>query len=151
MKASGKDDRSQTAVDVLEKHSDVKLLLPADDVFLPGTEQIPERVKPMLKLIADQAREVMSEKDLALEVRVSEESPCGPSYIINGQCDYWKLTSYQAIALSQFFRENGVASNKIIPIGRGTTPPSYVRETKQDKKRLSTVEFIYQSKSMKIK
>jgi chemotaxis protein MotB len=150
---SGSDmnDQSKTAVEVFEQHNQVKVLIPADDVFVTGTEQIRPRFYPMLNLLAVQAREVMADKELSIEVRSSKEVKCDPSFFRHGECDYWLLTGYQAVALSNHMQNEGqVSASKIIPVGRGISPAAFVNKEERQKKKGSTVEFIYVTPPQKL-
>jgi chemotaxis protein MotB len=141
---SSTNDYAKTAVDVFQKHSDVKVMVPADDIFLSGTAQIRPSVFPMLNLFATQARDVMSDKEFSIEVRSSKKAKCDMSFFANTECDYWMLTSYQAIALSKYMQDEGKLNPaRIIPVGRGTSPPAFIAKEERIKKRGSTVEFLY--------
>lgn len=143
---SGSDmsDRTKSAMEVFEQNNQVKVLIPADDVFVTGTEQIRPRFYPMLNLLSVQAREVMADKELSIEVRSNKDVKCDPSFLRNGSCDYWLLTGYQAISLSRYMQNEGeVSASKIIPVGRGTAPLHFANEEERAKKRGSTVEFVY--------
>jgi hypothetical protein len=125
--------------------------VPADDVFLPGTDQVRPRIYPLLDLLAVQAREVMTDKELSVEVRAKAGSTCDPSFLsVKAQgCDYWRLTAYQAIAITNYLKSEGKLSDtSLAPVGRGTAPPAFVSESDRDRLADSTVEFIYQSAPM---
>jgi len=144
IQATAADDRSKSALEVFEQANSVKVVLPADDIFVPGTEELVPRAFPMLDLLAVQAREVMSDKELSIEVRNAPGAPCDKAFLRDGQCDYWMLTAYQAIAVSRYMQEKGkVNASKIIPVGRGTAPAAFLNAEERKKKRTSTVEFIY--------
>ena len=144
IEAQSTDDRSKNALEVFESANSVKVMLPADDIFVPGTDQLQPRVYEMLNLLSVQAREVMSDKELSVEVRAPEGSPCSVSFSDNGSCNYWKLTAYQAISISNYMQTKGrVDPAKLIPVGRGTSPAMFLNDEERRKKRTSTVEFIY--------
>ena len=147
--ASSVNDQTKRALETLVQANKVKIALPADDVFLPGTDQIRPRVYPLLDLLAVQARDVMSDKELSVEVRAKQGSKCDPSFLKDGGCDYWLMTSYQAIAITNYLKNEGkVLDESLAPVGRGTAPAAFVSE--KDRKNLSgsTVEFVYQTSPM---
>ena len=74
--ATSINDQTKRALEMLVQANDVKVSLPADDVFLPGTDQIRPRIYPMLDLLAVQARDIMSDKELSIEVRSKDNSKC---------------------------------------------------------------------------
>ena len=144
IEASSTNDQAKSALDVFEMHSDVKVSIPANEIFVPGTEQIRPRIYPMLDLIAAQARDIMVDKELSIEVRMSKDALCDPSFFRDGSCDRWLLTSYQAISLSRYIQNEGKLSpSKIIPVGRGISPAAFVNAEERAKNVASTVEFIY--------
>ena len=152
IQATAADDRAKSALEVFEQANSVKVVLPADDIFAPGTEELVPRAFPMLDLLAVQAREVMSDKELSIEVRNAPGAPCDKAFLKDGQCDYWKLTAYQAISISRYMQEKGnVNASRIIPVGRGTAPAAFLNAEERKKKRTSTVEFIYVTPAQSLK
>lgn len=144
--ATSINDKTKRALEMLVQANDVKVSLPADDVFLPGTDQIRPRIYPMLDLLAVQARDIMSDKELSIEVRAKDNSKCDNSFLKNGGCDYWLMTSYQAISLSRYMQNKGkVSSASLAPVGRGTAPAAFISERERGKLSNSTVEFVYMS------
>ena len=152
IQATAADDRSKNALEVFEQANSVKVVLPADDIFVPGTEELVPRAFPMLDLLAVQAREVMSDKELSIEVRNAPGAPCDKAFLKDGQCDYWKLTAYQSISISRYMQEKGkVNASRIIPVGRGTAPAAFLNAEERKKKRTSTVEFVYVTPAQNLK
>lgn len=142
--ATSINDQTKRALEMLVQANDVKVSLPADDVFLPGTDQIRPRIYPMLDLLAVQARDIMSDKELSIEVRATPGSQCDRSFLRNGGCDYWLLTAYQAISLSRYMQNEGkVSPSSLAPVGRGTAPAAFISERERTKLSNSTVEFVY--------
>ena len=143
--ATSINDQTKRALEMLVQANDVKVSLPADDVFLPGTDQIRPRIYPMLDLLAVQAREIMSDKELSIEVRATDGSKCDNGFLRPGTgCDYWLMTAYQAISLSTYMQNEGkVSASSLAPVGRGTAPAAFI--SKRERKNLSnsTVEFVY--------
>ena len=136
LQSSSSRDVAQVNVEIFKNYRDLKVLIPADDVFVPGTDQIQTRFKPILKLLAAQARE-MTDRVFAVEVRSAPDGPQSFS-------DPWEMTAYQSIALSNFLQTEGqLSAAKIEPIGRGVAPLSFVGREESERKRGSTVEFIY--------
>ncbi len=166
MKADSTQDLSQTAVDVFQLYNDIKISLPAEDVFEPGTDIIQRRIYPMLDLLSVQARDVMTDQEISIEVRSAKDGPCDQKYISTSSCDYWLLTSNQALSISKYLQEKGgLSPSRIIPIGRGVAPPNYIVDNKDKavekteanttvidrSKRGSVVEFNYISNTQKLK
>jgi chemotaxis protein MotB len=138
LQSDSTQDLAKTAVDVFQQYNDIKVSLPADDVFVPGTDIIQARIYPMLDLLATQARDIMTDKDLAIDVRIAKDSPCADQFVKSRDCDYWLLTSYQALSLSKYLQEQGKLSPaRIVPVGRGIAPPNYVVEDKNEQKNLN--------------
>lgn len=144
IEATSVNDRAKSALEVFESVNSVKVSLPADDIFVEGTDQIRPEVHEMLDLLCVQARDIMSDKELAIEVRSAPAAKCDSAFLENAQCNYWKLTSFQAIAISRYMQEKGrIDASRIIPVGRATADPNFLNEEERRKKRVSTVEFIY--------
>ena len=139
MQADSDQEIAEVKVEVFESYRNLKVLIPADDVFIPGTDQIQSRFRPILQLLATQARE-LTDHTLALEVRCAPDAPQtfgGP----------WEMTAYQAVALSNFLQtEGGMSPSNIEPVGRGSAPLSFV-SGEETVSRESTVEFIYISRT----
>ena len=146
------EDKTKRALDTLVQANQIKVSLPADDVFAPGTDQIRPSIYPLLDLLAVQANnDALSDKDLAIEVRSSERSPCEKPFLNMDGCDHWLMTSYQAISIAKYLKSNkGINEHRLVPVGRGTAKPSFV--SKRDTKNLSnsTVEFIYMTQSINL-
>lgn len=146
------EDKTKRALETLVQANEIKVSLPADDVFAPGTDQIRPSIYPLLDLLAVQANnDALSDKDLAIEVRASEQSACEKPFLNVDGCNHWLMTSYQAIAISQYLKNNkGINEHRLVPVGRGTAKPSFV--SKRDTKNLSnsTVEFIYMTQSINL-
>lgn len=144
--ATSINDQTKQALEMLVQANDVKVSLPADDVFLPGTDQIRPRIYPMLDLLAVQARDIMSDKELSIEVRATDGSQCDKSFLKATGCDYWLMTAFQAIAISTYMKNEGkVSSSSLAPVGRGTAPAAFVSGRDRKKLSNSTVEFVYMS------
>jgi chemotaxis protein MotB len=142
--ATSINDQTKRALEMLVQANNVKVSVPADDIFVPGTDQVRPRIYPMLDLLAIQAREVMSDKELSIEVRAKDGSKCDSSFLKTEGCDYWLMTAYQAIALSEYMKNKGkVSASSLAPVGRGTVPAVFL--SKRERKNLSdsTVEFVY--------
>lgn len=146
------EDKTKRALETLVQANEIKVSLPADDVFAPGTDQIRPSIYPLLNLLAVQANnDALSDKDLAIEVRSSDQSPCEKPFINVDGCNHWLMTSYQAISIAQYLKNNkGINEHRLVPVGRGTAKPSFV--SKRDTKNLSnsTVEFIYMTESINL-
>lgn len=120
----------------------------------------------MLDLLSVQARDVMTDQEISIEVRSAKDGPCDQKYISTSSCDYWLLTSNQALSISKYLQEKGgLSPSRIIPIGRGIAPPNYIVDNKDKagekteanaividrSKRGSVVEFNYISNTQKLK
>lgn len=149
---SSVQDKTKRALETLVDANEVKVSLPADDVFVPGTDQIRPSIYPLLKLLAVQAStDALADKDLAIEVRAGRNSPCEKPFRNLNECDYWLMTSYQAIAISRYFAvTHEMNRERLIPVGRGTAKPSFVSKRDREGLSSSTVEFIYMDKPINL-
>lgn len=142
------DDKTKRALETLSQANRVKVSLPADNVFNPGTDQVRPSIYPLLDLLAVQARTQGPKRELAVEVRAKEGSPCDARFRDMNGCNYWLLTSYQAIALGRYLKREKVEKHMVVPVGRGTARPSFVSSDDVSKLSDSTVEFIYLTQSV---
>lgn len=145
---SSVQDKTKRALETLVQANEVKVSLPADDVFVAGTDQIRPSIYPLLKLLAVQAStDSLADKNLAIEVRAGRQSPCEKPFKEESECNYWLMTSYQAISISQYFAQtHDMNRERLIPVGRGTAKPSFVGKRDREGLSSSTVEFIYMDK-----
>ena len=104
----------------------------------------------MLDLISKQVIEHTISYDMSIEVRIKEGTECDKEFIHTEGCDYWLLSTYQALALSEYFKSKGVSGDRVIPVGRGTAPIQFLEQSEAKTKDGSTVEFVYLSPTSKL-
>ena len=148
--AKSVNERSASAMDVFQDHNDIRVLFPLVDVFVDGTTQIQDKFKPMLDLISNQVIDKTVRYDLSLEVRIKDGSSCDKEFVYTAGCDYWLLSTYQALELAKYFKDKGVSGDRLIPVGRGTAPIQFLEKQEAKTKDGSTVEFIYISPASKL-
>jgi chemotaxis protein MotB len=142
------EDKTKRALEVLSQANKLKVSVPANDIFVPGTDQIRPTIHPLLDLLAVQARSKGPRRELAIEVRARPGSRCDQSFNSRDGCDYWRLTSYQAIKIGRYLKSQKVEKHMIVPVGRGTAKPSFIPDSDTQPQSDSTVEFIYLTQSI---
>jgi chemotaxis protein MotB len=110
----------RVSVEVYESKRGVVVRFAADDLFVPGTDQLRPAAGSLVEYVAAEVAVAQASFEVAVEARTSADAPLAAQFP-----DVLALTTAQAIATTQALRaREGVRHDRIRPVGRGVALPS---------------------------
>lgn len=123
----------------IEKDRDVvRVVIPADQVFQPGTAQIHAQAAQVLDPIAAQVRAVFPRQRIGIESYTDNAQIYGGSVATSHQ-----LTSAQALAVLDFLtRRSGVPGQQLFTVAQGSNNPRQSNETPAGRVANRRIELV---------
>jgi hypothetical protein len=119
VEAWSRDSQGAMAIRQFSTYRGLELTLPADRVFVPGSDALAPHAAGLVRFVAGALGGLASRRRLLLEVPVvPDEATRAPQFE-----DAWHLAIARGVALRQALgREPGVAIHRVIPAAVGRSP-----------------------------
>ena len=119
--------KGKVKIQIYETYRGVTVLMPAHDLFEPGTAKLQKDALPLLDYLAREAARAPSE--MVVESRSPEDMPRAAQF-----ADHWDLTMAQSVEATRYLRQSAdrqgveMGAAKIYGVGRGSAPLPERRE-----------------------